>query len=273
MSAVAALFAEHERGAAISKILAAQLLGIAIGPIAGVFATVSSLGWAFFVTGVISMIAAFVAARADLGTMTQTSEPLPRLQWQPRLRGAVLAAASTGVAIGVYETCWSLLMHAHHASQFQIRLSWTVFCIPWVAFSRVGGWIADHWNRKWAAILGLINGAIFLSIYPHCHNNDIMPFIGSFESIGAALTVPSASSLLTQGATDREFGRRQGLSATAQTAALAVTAVTSGFLFTLNPALPFTAVSFVSLALAFAAAWQWRSVTGHVADPTTTASL
>ena len=39
LSAVAALFAEAERGRAISRILAAQLLGIALGPIAGVVAT------------------------------------------------------------------------------------------------------------------------------------------------------------------------------------------------------------------------------------------
>ena len=264
MSAVAALFAEHERGSAVSKILAAQLLGIAIGPIAGVVATVNSLGWAFFTTGIVSLIAAVVAWQTNLGTHVEEAAPLPKLQWHPRFVGALVAAASTGVAIGVYETCWSMLLHAHHASQFQIRLSWTVFCIPWVVLSRVGGWIADHWNRKWAALLGLLNGAIFLAIYPHCHNNDLMPFIGSFESIGAALTVPSASSLLTQGATDREFGRRQGLSATAQTAALAVTAVASGFLFTVNPALPFTLVAFVSGALALTAAWWWRSVEGRV---------
>ena len=35
MSAVAALFAEHERGRAVSRILAAQLMGAAIGPVAG----------------------------------------------------------------------------------------------------------------------------------------------------------------------------------------------------------------------------------------------
>lgn len=264
MSAVAALFAEHERGQAMSRIFAAQLLGIAIGPMVGVVATVQTLGWAFFLAGVVSFVAAIVASRLSLGDLDPDPAPLPPIQWSNRLRGALLASASTGLAIGVYETCWSMLMHAHHASEFQIRLSWTLFCIPWVALSRVGGWIADHWNRTWAASLGIINGAVFLSIYPHCHNNTVMMFIGSSESIGAALTAPSISSLLSQGAHDREFSRRQGLSATAQTATLALSAVSAGFLFTIDPALPFTLMSGCALVLSGFAIWSWRRTEGYV---------
>lgn len=267
MAAVASLFPEAERGRAISKILAAQLLGIAIGPIAGVVASVSDLGWAFFVTGLISLVAAAVAYRTNLGDKAYDPTPLPPVQWNARLVGALVAAASSGVAIGVYETCWSLLMHAHHASTLQIRLSWTLFCIPWVVLSRVGGWIADHWNRRLASLIGILNGALFLCIYPHVHNNAVMPFIGSLESIGAALTVPSISSLLSQGAMDREFGRRQGLYTTAQTASLAVVAVVSGYLFTVSPGLPFYLAGGVSATLGLSTLFWWRSVRGRIKDP------
>jgi len=37
-------------------------------------------------------------------------------------------------------------------------------------------------------VRGLLNGAVFLSIYPHIHNNDLILFMGSLESIGAALS-------------------------------------------------------------------------------------
>jgi len=272
LSAVAALYSEHERGAAVSRVFAAQLLGIAIGPMVGVVASVRTLGWAFFATGIVSIGAALVAVTTDLGDKEFVATPLPPLQWNNRLRGALFAAATVGLTIGVYETCWSMLLHAHHASELQIRLSWTLFCIPWVALSHLGGWIADHWNRKWAATIGLCNAATFLSIYPHCHNNNVMIFIGSFEAIGAALTSPSISSLLTQGAVDREFSRRQGLSATAQTSTLAISAITSGFLFTLDPALPFTLVSGVAFSFMLCALWCWRRVDGYVAHPTTATS-
>jgi len=44
MSAVAALFAEEKRGGAISRIFAAQLFGMALGPVVGVVASVHDLG-------------------------------------------------------------------------------------------------------------------------------------------------------------------------------------------------------------------------------------
>jgi MFS family permease len=264
LSAVAALFSQAERGRAVSQILAAQLLGIAIGPIAGVVASVNDLGWAFFVTGLVSLAAAAQTMRTNVGDKAYDPTPLPKLQWNTQLAGALIAAAATGLLIGVYETCWSLLMHAHHATTLEIRLSWTMFCLPWVALSRVGGWLADHSNRRLIALAGLVNGAIFLSIYPHIHNNVAMLFLGSFESIGAALSVPSISSLLTQGAADRELSRRQGLYATSNTAALAISAGVSGVLFTVNSALPFTLIAIISALLGASTLWWWRNVTGNI---------
>lgn len=264
LSAVAALFAEAERGRAISRILAAQLLGIAIGPIAGVLASVQDLGIAFFITGVVSLLAAVVTLRTNLGDRIYDPTPLPRLQWNSQVVGALAAGASGGLAIGVYEACWSLLLHQHHASTLQIRLSWTVFCLPWVFLSGLGGWLADHANRRFISLAGLVNGAFFLWLYPHIHNNVLLLFLGSLESIGAALSVPSIASLLTQGAAVRELSRRQGLYATANTASLAVGAGVSGFLFTLNPALPFSLVAVVSVLLATSTLWWWRDVEGNI---------
>jgi len=264
LSAVASLFPEAERGRAVSRIFAAQLFGLAIGPVVGVVASVRDLGWAFFATGLMSLIAALVTMRTNLGDREYDATPLPPLQWSSQLTGSLFAAAAAGISIGVYEACWSLLMHAHHASTLQIRLSWTFFSVPWVLLSRWGGWLADHANRRFVALAGLINGAAFLSLYPHIHNNDLMLALGSCESIGGSLSVPSISSLMSQGAANRELGRRQGLYTTSNTAALALAAGTSGFLFTINSALPFTLIAIISVALALTTLFWWRDVAGHV---------
>lgn len=155
-------------------------------------------------------------------------------------------------------------MHAHHATTLQIRLSWTMFCLPWVLLSRVGGWIADHLNRRLIALYGLLNGAAFLATYPHIHNNVAMLFLGSFESIGSALSSPSIASLLSQGAQSRELSRRQGLYATSTTASMALAAVSSGYLFTIDSALPFTLVAVVSSGLAISTLYFWRRVEGRI---------
>ena len=266
LSAVSALFAEEERGRAVSKIFAAQLFGLAVGPIVGVVASVRDLGWAFFATGLVSLCAAVVAWHTNLGDKAYDPSPLPKLQWNRQLTGSLVAATASGLTIGVYEACWSLLMHSHHASTLQIRLSWTFFAAPWVVLSRWGGWLADHANRRFVALAGLLNGAFFLSLYPHIHNTNVMLALGSCESIGGSLSVASISSLMSQGAVQRELSRRQGLYATSNTAALAVAAGTSGLLFTINSALPFTLLAIVSAVLGLTTLWWWRDVTGNITE-------
>jgi DHA1 family multidrug resistance protein-like MFS transporter len=266
LSAVASLFPESERGRAVSQIFAAQLFGIAIGPVAGVVASVNDLGWAFFVTGLVSLGAAVVAARTNLGDRSYDPSPLPKLQWNSQLVGSLFAASASGLAIGVYEACWSLLLHAHHASTLQIRLSWTFFSVPWVVLARFGGRLADHANRRLVALAGLLSGAFFLALYPHIHNNDLILVLGSLESIGAALSVPAVSSLMSQGAASRELGRRQGLFTTSNTASLALGAGVSGFLFTINSALPFSLVAVVSASLALSTLFWWRHVKGKILE-------
>jgi MFS family permease len=139
-----------------------------------------------------------------------------------------------------------------------------MFALPWALFSRFGGWLADHANRRYVALGGLLNTSIFLSIYPHIHNNVVMLFVGSLESVGASLSVPSVSSLLSQGALHRELSRRQGLYATSNTAALALSAGVSGFLFTVDSALPFTLISVIASSLALTTLWWWRNVQGNI---------
>jgi MFS family permease len=268
LSAVASLFAQEERGRAVSRIFAAQLLGLAIGPLAGVVVSVSDLGYAFAATGVLSLLAAVVTARTFLGGPSDTSQPLPRISWSPQLIGALVAGAAVGLAIGVYEASWSLLMHNHHATSLEIRLSWTMFCLPFVFLSRVGGWLADRANRRLIVLIGLFNAAFFLALYPHIHSNVALVLLGSVESIGAALTGPATASLLTQGAADRELSRRQGLYATANTGALAVSAGAAGILFTHDPALPFTTVAVGTAVLATTTLWWWRRVEGRVTPAT-----
>lgn len=265
LAAVASLFDESERGRAISRIFAAQLFGFAMGPLAGSTIGVNQLQWAFMATGIASCLASFRALRSDLGDRAQNDSVLPPIQWSSRIIGSLVAACAGGLMVGVYESCWSLLMTNHHASTFQIRLSWTFFCLPWVVLSPLGGYLADHANRKMVAIAGTVNGAVFMAIYPHIHNNHVLLFLGALESVGTSLSMPSISSLLTQGAVDREFGRRQGLSTTSNTAALAGSAAISGTLFSVNPALPFTVVAICSMTLALSLPWWWRHAHGRSA--------
>ena len=265
LSTVAALFPENERGSAMSKIYAAQLLGIAMGPLIGVFITLNHLGIAFLFAGIASAVAGAFTLRTLPPTPVEIHhEPLPKVQFTSQVIGAVVGSAAVGLCVGVYETCWSLLMHAYGASTLQIRLSWTFFCLPWVILASVGGKLADRFDRRIIAVVGGLNGAFFLFLYPHLHHIPLLIMLGSGEAIGAALCVPALSSMLTQGAHDRELGRRQGISTTANTAALALSAVVSGSLFSISPGLPFTVIAITSATLVLSQIFWWRNAPGHV---------
>jgi hypothetical protein len=71
---------------------------------------------------------------------------------------------------------------------------------------------------------------------------------------------------MSQGAANRELSRRQGLYTTSSTASLALAAGVSGFLFTVNTALPFTLVAAVSLLLASTTLYWWRDVRGRITN-------
>jgi hypothetical protein len=75
------------------------------------------------------------------------------------------------------------------------------------------------------------------------------------------------SSLLTQGAHDRELGRRQGMSTTANTAALALSAAISGPLFNVSPSTPFTVFALMTALCASTLVFWWRQVEGRVSAP------
>jgi DHA1 family multidrug resistance protein-like MFS transporter len=265
LSTVSALVPEVERGRAISRIYAAQLTGIAAGPVVGALVPLDKLGWAFVAAAAASVIAAIIALRSDLGERTIQREVMEPVRRSDQFYGAVVGAVAVGLCVGVYESCWSLLMKNHHASTLQIRLSWTLFALPFALLAPVGGWLADHANRRVISQLGMFNAAFFLFLYPNVHNNVALLLLAPLESIGASLSLPSTSSLLTQGARPREMGRRQGVSTTANTAALTLSAAVAGVMFAVNPNLPFFVIAAVSAAFTASNFWWWRHVKGHIA--------
>jgi MFS family permease len=154
-------------------------------------------------------------------------------------------------------------MHAHHASLFQIRLSWTMFGVPWLLLSHVGGKWADRYDRRFIVVVGLLNACVFIATYPWIRNPWLMIAFGSLEAVTAALSAPSSASLLADGAEPREQGRRQGLASTASTAALGIGSMCAAPLFAIAQWLPFTAVAVIGASATLTIPFIWRNVAGR----------
>jgi MFS transporter, DHA1 family, multidrug resistance protein len=276
LAMVAGNVALGRRGRAFASIYGAQLAAMAVGPLAGSLIGLSAMNVAFFLAGLIAVAATLpamaggVVARADTGytaTSRVSNRGLPRLNRS--LVGALCTAGALGLTIGVYESCWTLLLEARHAQDWQVGLSWTLFAVPFVAMARPGGWLADHADRRWLVIGSLASSVFFCSLYPFVTNLSLLMALGGLEAVGLAVALPSAQSLLTQSSVEGELGRVQGLFSTSETAAIAVSAGVAGALFGLATWAPFVAGAAGAGALAACLPFIWWPVAGrarNVAD-------
>jgi MFS transporter, DHA1 family, multidrug resistance protein len=270
LAMVAGSVALERRGRAFASIYGAQLAAMAVGPLVGSFIGLSAMSVVFFLAGVIAVaatlpsIAGGIVARADTGytaTNRASNRGLPRLNRS--LVGALCTAAALGLTIGVYESCWTLLLESHHAHDWQVGLSWTLFAVPFVAMARPGGWLADHADRRWLVVGSLASSVFFCSLYPFVTNLPLLLALGGLEAVGLAIALPSAQSLLTQSSAEGELGRVQGLFSTSETGAIAVSAGAAGALFGLAIWAPFVAGAAGAGALAVCLPFIWWPVAGR----------
>jgi MFS family permease len=259
------------RGQATSKIYSGMFIGIFVGPVFGAAVGVSHMGLLFVATAVICSVAAIPvitssAIKAHDKVHLPESGVLESVTVDRAMVGAMLIGSTLGLATGVYEACWSMLMQSQGASQLQIGLSWAVFSLPYIFLVRLTGWMTDHWDRRIMAAGGIMLSMGLFLLWPHLHSPNLMIGLNIFEAVAYSLILPSAQSMLTGGRSDEVMGRIQGIYATANTATITVSAVTAGFLFGLGHWIPFTLSAPIGVAAAIVALILWRGVPGRVAD-------
>jgi len=275
------------RGRSSGRIYGAQLGGLAIGPVLGSVAGVGAMRW-LFVAGAAAALGAAVWVMATGTARQEGTSSTPTVRVAPEegaapvvglhsdasataadvarqaVAGALLASAAIGVATGVYEACWTLLMTRHGAAGWQVGVSWTLFAVPFAALSRPAGWLADHFDRRVLAVGSLLWSVGFLATYPFLPGYVILMVLGVFESFGFALTLPACQSLLGEGTAPERHGHVQGLFAASQTGTTALAAAAAGALFSVAPFVPFAIAAGCCTVLSIAVASIWRRVPGRV---------
>ena len=259
----------ERRGRATSKIYSGQFVGIFIGPVVGAAVGVAHMGLLFTITAMACGLAAIpvitsATIREHDRIHLERDEVLVPVTVNRAMVGAMLVGSTLGLATGVYEACWSLLMQSHGATQLQIGLSWGIFSLPYIFLIRGSGWLADHMDRRVMAIGGVSLSMVMFLTWPHIGDPNLMIALNVVEAVAYALIMPSVQSILTEGRHDRELGRIQGIYATANTASITASAVAAGFLFGISPWVPFTVMVPIGVAAAIIAVVLWRDVPGRV---------
>ncbi len=272
LAMVSSAVALDRRGRAFGSIYGAQLGGMAIGPLVGSLVGVGSMDVLFVAAGAAGLVACLPAVigtsvagqdAADVAAADATPgrTGLPALNRS--LIGAVMAAAAFGLTIGVYESCWTLLLELRHAEDWEIGLSWTLFAVPFVVMARPGGWLADHLDRRRLAVGALSVSIVLCALYPFLHSLFWLLVLGSLEALATAIALPAAQSMLTQYSASTETGRVQGLFSTAETGSIAVAATVGGALFGLTAWAPFVAAAVGAALLTAALPIVWAPVAGR----------
>lgn len=289
LALVARAVPRRMRGRAFSVVYGAELSGIAVGPLLGSLFGIAGMSRLFLIAAGGALLACLpvIALRlADLGSEPEAepdaepdavtqAEPgadpstLPiRLHWRGRrgraLAGVLIASIYGGLMTGVYESCWSLLMDHRGATTWQLGASWTLYALPFVVFSPVAGWMADHLDRRWLVIGASISSLTFCAVYPLITSPAWLIGLGSFEAMGVAIAMPAAQSMLADTAPAEVSGRAQGIFASVQTAAVAGSALVGGALFGAAPWLPFIGASVIGAGLVAVLPFVWRGVPGRV---------
>lgn len=279
-----------QRGRAFASIYGSQLAGMAIGPLVGSLIGAFSVTGVFIAGGLISLLAWIPMAvlRRRTGPAGYATAPATPAASDPEavatqppaaaaltsslarrvLIGAILSAAAFGLTIGVYETCWTLLLTTRGAANWQVGLSWTLFALPFVIASRPAGRLADSVDRRYLVVIAFTISLVCCGVYPFLHSLVTLMLLGGVEAAAIAIAIPSLQSLLSQGTPVNRLGRAQGLFATAETATTALAAGVSGSLFSVRPWLPFVGGAVLGILLIGALPAIWASVAGR-AEPVT----
>ena len=284
----------EDRGGAFGALYGSQMLALAVGPLVGSEIGTSSMRLLFLLAAgfaVVALVPLAQMTRVAPVSSAQPEEPAPndiraetlealsgaapaglpqnlrrsRIVATPAVVGVLIAFFATGLIVGVYEACWSLLLHLRGASTSEIGLSWTLFALPFALLSVPAGRLADRLDRRVLAIGGLAAAVAFCAAYPFLHSVAMLVGLGSLEAACSVIGAPAAVLILTEATPSDLLGGAQGLLETGRTAATAASAGAAGALFAIDPVIPFTLAAGLSAAGCLVMAWVWRRVPGRAA--------
>jgi DHA1 family multidrug resistance protein-like MFS transporter len=237
---------EGVRGRAYSALYGGEIGGLAVGPLVGSLLGVQRMSLIFAAAVVLNILAmvpllAFVPARHR-----QKSSHLVRRgrPWREKgVLGVALAMAASGLVSGMYEVCWTLLLHMRGATSWQIGLSWTLFAVPLVLVAGPVGWLVDKMNRRRLAMVAILGSAAFAAAYPFIASVAWLVGLGAAEALAVSMGYPAVMAELAHLVPVTRLGEAQGFCGAVQTGAIAVAASVSGALFALRFWLPFDATA------------------------------
>ena len=268
MAAVADLVPHERRGRAYGSLTGANMTGTIVGPLIGSTLFAISVGLTFVASAAVALVAGAILAFTMTRRRAVAAHPAAAHArvaiWRNRaVLGILVASMALGLLIGMYDTLWSLLMHARHASDFEIGLSFTLFALPFAVGSWPAGWLADRLDNRWLVGVSLVAAAGFAATYPFLPSPFWLIGLGIFEGIFSVTGAPARLAMLSRMVRPEDMGRVQGIYGSVQVGASALAAIVAGSLFAISIPLPFVVTATAMMLAAATLVWLWRGVDGR----------
>jgi DHA1 family multidrug resistance protein-like MFS transporter len=168
---------------------------------------------------------------------------LARPGWWRR-RGIVapmVGLAAMGVIMSMYDVVWPQYLSSRGNGTLVIGLSVTLFALPILLLSGVGGRLADRANRRVLLGADFSVAALTAVAYPFLRPLGLILGVGVIEAVAWTTTEPTLYAVLTDAAPVDARGRAMAMGGVGEFAGNGFGAVALGSLYGLGEAVPFWA--------------------------------
>jgi MFS family permease len=244
MYAYAVRSAPERAGEELGRLQAAELVGLAIGPLAAALAVAPlGPGRTLVVVGLVLLaVLPLVRTLRPAGSSSpdggsdRAARRVPSLRRVlpldllalPGMAAAVLITVAFTIPIGAYDSLWPRFMADLGATELVVGATYTVFAIPFAVLARRAGGYADRVGGLRAAWAGLAVMLPCLVAYGFVRNPLVVAGLGFLESGGQAFVSVASAAAVAHAVPAERAAAGQGLARSIGTVVAAAVAAAAG---------------------------------------------
>ncbi len=231
----------HSEGRVMGTLNAGFFAGFAAGPlIGGVFADRFGINVPFYAMAAMSGLSLLMLTilvpdqkahrRHRPGNSRQLILESFRLLRSDVVKGIISIRSSVGMGRGIFSALLPLFGHlVLGLSSSQVGLVVTVRALTSAALQRVGGQLADRFNRKWLAIIGFAMAPLAFLLVPISVHLWRLLMVSVLLGVSTAVSVPATDAIAVEQGRIFSMGRMMGMAEMWRSFAMAIGSVTGGF--------------------------------------------
>jgi len=221
-------------GQNLGRLLSAEVFGFAMGPaISAALVGPFGIPAPFVVVAAATVVMLPFVARVAVDESGPTAHrrlAIDLLRIRP-FAGAVVLGAAAFVMIGSFDALWALVHDDLGTTTWVANLGITLFALPLIVLGPIGGRWAQVYGPFRIAALGLVGGAVFMTLYGLMPTGGLIFAVAMVHAVSDGLTVSSTGVAVGMTVPDDRQAGAQGVLGGAQALAAGVMAVVTGALY------------------------------------------